>query len=207
MSGMAFGGADEGESGGLIARASDIAQGLNYPKTAFFHIAFKTAAILIYMFGSWFSSNFVNIFVLCVLMLAFDFWTVKNVSGRLMVGLRWWSEVRDDGSTDWKYECRDGNLNATTMDVAIFWIGLLTPAFIWFIFGVGSVFRLSFDWLLLIAIALALSGANIVGYVRCKQEAGTRLMSGLQGVMGRTGMGSNVMGQALQSAAGKAFGL
>ena len=25
-----------------------------------------------------------------------------------MVGLRWWSEVRDDGSTDWKYECRDG---------------------------------------------------------------------------------------------------
>mmetsp|Transcript_4859 Transcript_4859/g.15783 ORF Transcript_4859/g.15783 Transcript_4859/m.15783 type:complete len:94 (+) Transcript_4859:381-662(+) len=93
------------------------------------------------------------------------------------------------------------------MDVAIFWIGLLTPAFIWFIFGVGSVFRLSFDWLLLIAIALALSGANIVGYVRCKQEAGTRLMSGLQGVMGRTGMGSNVMGQALQSAAGKAFGL
>ena len=34
------------------------------------------------MFGSWFSSNFVNIFVLCVLMLAFDFWTVKNVSGR-----------------------------------------------------------------------------------------------------------------------------
>ena len=65
----------------------------------------------------------------------------------------------------------------------------------------------SFDWLLLIAIALALSGANIVGYVRCKQEAGTRLMSGLQGVMGRTGMGSNVMGQALQSAAGKAFGL
>ena len=140
------------------------------------------------------------------------------------------------------------------MDVAIFWIGLLTPAFIWcqaprlrqrphtpphvllpppavasladpptptpphphpraaapfprFIFGVGSVFRLSFDWLLLIAIALALSGANIVGYVRCKQEAGTRLMSGLQGVMGRAGMGSNVMGQALQSAAGKAFGL
>ena len=145
MSGMAFGGADEGESGGLIARASDIAQGLNYPKTAFFHIAFKTAAserrtltaaghrcgrrarlqysctcrharihthahththththlrahtlagplipaaarlaaaVLIYMFGSWFSSNFVNIFVLCVLMLAFDFWTVKNVSGR-----------------------------------------------------------------------------------------------------------------------------
>ncbi len=28
-----------------------------------------------------------------VLLLAFDFWTVKNVSGRLLVGLRWWNEV------------------------------------------------------------------------------------------------------------------
>jgi hypothetical protein len=28
------------------------------------------------------------------LLLAFDFWTVKNVTGRLLVGLRWWNEVR-----------------------------------------------------------------------------------------------------------------
>ena len=28
-----------------------------------------------------------------VLLLALDFWTVKNVSGRLMVGLRWRNEV------------------------------------------------------------------------------------------------------------------
>ena len=42
-----------------------------------------------------------------MLLLAFDFWTVKNVSGRLMVGLRWWSEVRADGSTDWKFEAQE----------------------------------------------------------------------------------------------------
>merc|ERR1712087_611791 len=59
------------------------------------------------MFGNWFSSSFVNIFVICVLLLAFDFWTVKNVTGRLMVGLRWWSEVRDDGSTVWKFEAQE----------------------------------------------------------------------------------------------------
>ena len=35
-------------------------------------------------------------------------------------------------------------------------------------FGVAMFFRLKFDWLLLVATALALSGANIIGYVRCK---------------------------------------
>ena len=63
---------------------------------AFFHLLFKALAILVYLFGTWFSDSFVNVFVLCVLLLAFDFWTVKNVSGRLMVGLRWWSEVLDE---------------------------------------------------------------------------------------------------------------
>mmetsp|Transcript_28420 Transcript_28420/g.77847 ORF Transcript_28420/g.77847 Transcript_28420/m.77847 type:complete len:125 (-) Transcript_28420:533-907(-) len=99
-------------------------------------------------------------------MLAFDFWTVKNVSGRLLVGLRWWSEVRDDGATEWKYESRETGLNSSSMDVAVFWVGLIIPAFIWFLFGIGSVFRLSFDWLLLIVIALALSGMHCLALLK-----------------------------------------
>ena len=67
----------------------------------------QTLALLVYLFGSWFSNSFVNIFVCCVLLLAFDFWTVKNVSGRLMVALRWWSEVQEDGSSVWKFEARE----------------------------------------------------------------------------------------------------
>jgi hypothetical protein len=38
------------------------------------------------MFGSIFISNFVFIFVVCILLLAFDFWTVK-VSGTERAGL------------------------------------------------------------------------------------------------------------------------
>ena len=67
----------------------------------------QALALVIYMFGSVFSSSFVNIFICCVLLLAFDFWTVKNVTGRLMVGLRWWSEVKEDGSTVWRYEAQE----------------------------------------------------------------------------------------------------
>jgi hypothetical protein len=47
-----------------------------------------------YLFSSLISSSFVFSFVMVTLLLAFDFWTVKNVTGRLLVGLRWWNEVR-----------------------------------------------------------------------------------------------------------------
>lgn len=33
-----------------------------------------------------------------------DFWTVKNITGRLLVGLRWWNFVDEDGQNHWKYE-------------------------------------------------------------------------------------------------------
>lgn len=64
-----------------------------HPITCIFHILFKVVAILIYLMGGVFekSTNFVTITVLCVISLSMDFWTVKNVTGRLLVGLRWWA--------------------------------------------------------------------------------------------------------------------
>lgn len=69
----------------------------------------------------------------------------------------------------------------------------------------GSFLRFKFEWLLLILTALSLSTANIVGYVRCKQDARSKIAAGLQGLVARTGMNAS-MGRALQSAAGSAFG-
>jgi hypothetical protein len=36
-------------------------------------------------------------FILVIMFTAFDFWTVKNVTGRLLVNLRWWSEIDELG--------------------------------------------------------------------------------------------------------------
>ena len=198
-------GGDEQESASILGRAQAIAAGLGHPVPAFFHLLFKTSAILVYMLGTWFSSNFVNMFIVTVLLLAFDFWTVKNVTGRLMVGLRWNSEVLEDGSTTWKFESQEGDINSTTLDHMVFWVGLFAPAPIWLLFGVGSFLRFKFEWLLLIFTALSLSMANIIGYVRCKQDARGKISAGLQGLVKRTGM-SSAMGGMLQSAAGSAFG-
>ena len=96
-------------------------------------------------------------------------------------------------------------LRSTALDVAVFWVGLITPGVLWFLFGISSFLRFNFEWLLLIMMALSLSGANIVGYVRCKQDARSKIAAGLQGLVARTGMNASVS-SALTSAAGSAFG-
>ncbi len=59
-----------------------------------------------------------------IILSAFDFWTVKNITGRLLVELRWWSEVRPDGSDEWVFECKPKTENQTTaFNEKIFWYG------------------------------------------------------------------------------------
>ena len=80
------------------SRFSEVAEH-NHPFASFFHVFFKSAALFVYLFaGLLFPNSYVIGFITCVVLLAFDFWTVKNVSGRLMVGLRWWNEIKEDGS-------------------------------------------------------------------------------------------------------------
>lgn len=67
-----------------------------------------------YLLGNVLMKNqFVVAFVIIILLIAFDFWTVKNVSGRLLVGLRWWNEINDDGTSKWIFEsvevCHENN--------------------------------------------------------------------------------------------------
>ena len=59
-----------------------------------------------YLLCGWFSDSFIGSFVLIILLLSLDFWTVKNVSGRILAGLRFtfvlvgnkeWFEIKFPG--------------------------------------------------------------------------------------------------------------
>ena len=60
----------------------------------------------------------VLVFIITMLLLAADFYYLKNIAGRRLVGLRWWNEV-DTGTGDshWVFESQDrsgeGGQNAT----------------------------------------------------------------------------------------------
>lgn len=65
------------------------------------------SALVFYVLCSWFLQTFVIQFVVTVFLVALDFWTVKNVSGRILVGLRWWNEVDEQGKSVWHFESLD----------------------------------------------------------------------------------------------------
>ncbi|MEJ1287385.1 trans-golgi network vesicle protein 23A [Cricetulus griseus] len=79
---------------------------IRHPLATFFHLFFRVSAIVTYVCCDWFSRSFVGCFVTVLLLLSFDFWSVKNVTGRLMVGLRWWNQIDEDGKSHWIFEAR-----------------------------------------------------------------------------------------------------
>ncbi|CAK9796710.1 Uncharacterized Golgi apparatus membrane protein-like protein CG5021 [Anthophora plagiata] len=139
---------------------------LKHPYVTMFHLAFRVAAIVAYMLCGWFSNSFITSFVVVVLLLSMDFWTVKNITGRLMVGLRWWNYVDDNGKSHWIFESKKNRINST--EARIFWLALILCPFLWSVFFVVALFSLKFKWLLLVCIAIILNGANLYGYVKCK---------------------------------------
>jgi len=58
-----------------------------------FHVGFKGASIAAFLFLNAILREEILTFIVVVLFAAFDFWTVKNITGRLLVNLRWWSEI------------------------------------------------------------------------------------------------------------------
>jgi hypothetical protein len=60
------------------------------------HILTKIGVVFIYLILPFLTSPF-NVLVAVVIASAIDFWIVKNLSGRLLVGLRWWVDFAEDG--------------------------------------------------------------------------------------------------------------
>ena len=76
----------------------------------------------VYLLSGWFFNSAVVFIFVCVLAV-FDFWVVKNVSGRYLVGLRWWSVLDDQGNEQWKFESSDEKFKASKVDSFFFWYG------------------------------------------------------------------------------------
>ena len=68
------------------------------PVACMFHIGFKVASMVSFMFLNAIIGEEIITFVIVVLFAAFDFWTVKNITGRLLVNLSWSTELDDFGN-------------------------------------------------------------------------------------------------------------
>jgi hypothetical protein len=164
-----------------------------HPIASFFHLAFKAGAILVYLFSDGlFENGFVLTFILTTLLLAADFWTTKNISGRLLVGLRWWNEVGEDGSEKWVFEAADDDSAIDPKESRLFWAALFLAPILWAVFGVVAIFSLQPKWILIIAVALSLSFSNIWGYIKCAKDAKERLATFANQYIGNAAMNAAI---------------
>jgi hypothetical protein len=84
------------------------------------------------------------VFILTLLLLSADFYYLKNIAGRRIVGLRWWNEVNTaSGDSHWVFESSDPNVRTiTATDKRFFWLSLyLTPA-LWVGLAILAIVRL-----------------------------------------------------------------
>lgn len=79
-------------------------QHATHPFIVFFTLLFKATAIISFLLLKIFKVSDPLIFIIVTICSAFDFWYVKNVSGRFLVGLRWENEVKEDGTEIWIFE-------------------------------------------------------------------------------------------------------
>lgn len=102
----------------------------------------------------------VMIFIVTILLLAADFYYLKNIAGRRLVGLRWWNEVDPaTGDSKWVFESSDPGaraINAT--DSRFFWLAIFAQPALWVGLAVLAIVRFKFTWLPLVGECVSLLG-------------------------------------------------
>lgn len=143
----------------------------SHPIATTFFILLRLAPMGVYIFGSWFVKNSVLIFIFVALLVAADFWNVKNISGRLLVGLRWWNESAEDGTSTWVFETADPQRYINPIDSKTFWILIYALPVGWIFLGLLAILKFNVMWLLAVILALVLSLTNTFAFSQCDKFA------------------------------------
>lgn len=168
----------------LLERLKDSA----HPIAMFFYIFFRAAPVFMYLFGNFLlalftkQSRFILHFIMLILLIAADFWNLKNIAGRLLVGLRWWNETSmKEGSSDfenvWVFETADPNRYINPIDAKVFWTLLYVQPVVWIVFAIMAVLKLELLYLILIVISISLSLTNAVAFTKCDKFGKANLVA------------------------------
>jgi hypothetical protein len=156
------------------------------------------------------------IFIVTILLLAADFYYLKNIAGRRLVGLRWWNEVDPaTGDSHWVFESSEpGTKVVNATDSRFFWLAIYAQPMLWVLLAVVALLSLKFIWLPLVGecgstwgsggdadvgtvIALVLTITNSLAFSRCdKFSQASNLAGSALGSGNLAGsIASNMMGR------------
>ncbi|KDR85176.1 hypothetical protein GALMADRAFT_326856 [Galerina marginata CBS 339.88] len=180
-----------------------------HPLALFCLYFFRIAAITVYVLSGWFTSNYVLTTVIVVVLLAMDFWNCRNVSGRTLVGLRFWNQVDDDGESYWVFESRDPSRPANPIDAKMFWIALYAFPALWVALLVVSLLKFGFSFIPIVVLALVFNMTNVIGFTYADRDAKQRWANSVAGGswgLGLGGIGGQLLTGAVKKSVGRVFG-
>ncbi|KAF2836410.1 DUF846-domain-containing protein [Patellaria atrata CBS 101060] len=175
----------------------------SHPITLLCFLSFRLSSLLVYLLGGLFGiDSFILIFIITILLLAADFYYLKNIAGRRLVGLRWWNESSTSNTTssgNWVFESADPRpTNAT--DRRFFWLALYAQPALWVALAIVDIMTLKFVWLILVVIAMVLTGTNALAFSRCDK------FSQATGIAGSVMGGGGLAGRIASGMLGRVFG-
>ncbi|CAH7689610.1 hypothetical protein BY996DRAFT_4583869 [Phakopsora pachyrhizi] len=180
----------------------------SHPIALFFLYLFRSLAIATYLLCGFFSDSYVFSTVIVVILLSADFWTVKNVSGRVLVGLRFWNQVDDVGASYWVFESRDPSQPANAVDSKMFWIAVYAFPLAWVFLLFIGILKFNLSFLPIVILALIFNFTNTIGFTYADRDAKKRWASGISS--GATGLfnqfGGSMIGGLAKAGMGKFFG-
>ncbi|EKJ77812.1 hypothetical protein NXS19_000534 [Fusarium pseudograminearum] len=151
-----------------------------HPITLLTFLGFRISSVLIYFLGLWIIQSMIMIFIITILLLAADFYYIKNIAGRRLVGLRWWNEVDpQSGESQWVFESSEpGTKTINPTDSRFFWLALYIQPMLWVLMAILALVRLQFLWLPLVVIALVLTIMNTLAFSRCDKFSNASSIAG-----------------------------
>ncbi|EFP81710.1 Golgi apparatus membrane protein tvp23 [Puccinia graminis f. sp. tritici] len=181
----------------------------SHPVALFFLFLFRSLAIATYLLCGFFSDSYVFSTVIVVILLSIDFWTVRNISGRVLVGLRFWNQVDEDGSSYWVFESRDPSQAANPVDSKMFWMALYTFPVVWILLLFIGIIKFNLSFLPIVILALVFNLTNTIGFTYADRDSKRKWAnelgsSGINGLLGQFGGG--LLGGLTKVGIGKFFG-
>ena len=95
---------------------------------------------------------------------------MKNISGRFLVGLRWWSFIDDQGNEKWVFESRESQETINDFDSTVFWYSQMGTSLFWILITLWEIMWLRLFWGILALFCCCLAISNLYAYHKCNAK-------------------------------------
>ena len=138
-----------------------------------FTVLFKVVSVIFYLLFNVFLKDDILLFIIVILLTALDFYTVKNISGRLLIGMRWWTEIDlSTGLENWHFESHENTFQPVPAHSNLFWSSQLFITIFWLLIAFLNLISLKLYWvihifqysLFFILYSLLYSNSFIISY-------------------------------------------